>query len=54
MNLLRPRNPLHLLAGSSSESSTYRKVACGLGLAGRPGSTGVCTVSPRSVVRNAG
>jgi len=50
MNLLRPRNRPHLLAVSSSDSSTGRKPACGLRLAGQPGSTHVCTASRQSVV----
>jgi hypothetical protein len=54
MNLLRARNPPHLLSVSSSASSTGRKPACGLGLAGRPGSTGVSALSRRPLVRNAG
>jgi len=52
MNLLRARNRPHLLTVSSSEPSTYCQYACGLGLAGRPGSTAVCTPSPRSLGRN--
>jgi len=50
MNLLRPRNRPHLLAVSSSESSTGGKPACGLGLAGQPGPTRVCALSRRALV----